>query len=158
MNPNCKRNVRLYLITLRCQKGNITADIPIPAEFLQTCDYDDNKFSDCSTGALQSIVKQLVVGIEGLEEVPRTDPMLIDKLDVSQNEGAINLQGLLSNIKLTGVGNVNVMRSDLRHGQLQWNGRVLVPKVVLQANCQFNGKVFIIPFSGNGPCTFEPSE
>lgn len=90
---------------------------------------------------------------KGIPEVNlvQLDPLIIEKMDIVQGDGPINIELNFKNVELTGLSESTIKKaSGFTAEPSQMDLAILVPVASLVGGYKINGKVLILPIQGQG--------
>lgn len=117
------------------------------ADWLSTCKFSMENFTNCSTFSVQGLFDQLAKGIEGLQGLETTDPMKIDRIRILQGEGPVSVNASLKNVKVTGFSKTKVVENQVDSKNYSWQTIIRLPKMRLEGNYHMIGRILVIPLN-----------
>lgn len=147
-----------FMVCVSISVGKILTEKP---DWLNTCVIADPvpEFTKCSTTAIQALFRQLNTGIEGLDTLTTIDPFKIKKLNIlNGGNGPVTLDASLSNVKVTGFANTVIKENKVSRKDYSWETHLFLPKMRVEGNYRMNGRILVIPLTGNGKCWLEPEK
>lgn len=118
------------------------------ANWLKTCELKMPEFTKCSTESIRGLFANTFNGnykIAGLDSI---DPLLLDKIKVLQGGGGpVSLNASLTNVKLFGFKNTEVIENQVSAEDYSWITVFKVPKMRLEADYRMKGQILIIPLN-----------
>lgn len=82
--------------------------------------------------------------------IPSTDPIHVRELSVKENAGSVAVNLKFNDVYITGLANSKLVNSrmDLDKKLIEWTFEV--PKVVMDSQYKIDGRILILPITGNG--------
>lgn len=111
------------------------------------CNQEDGK---CLLEAITATFRSFYKGVPEIGLVP-LDPLQIDKMDIIQGDGPINIELNFKKVNLLGFQHAQVKKaSGFTANPTKMDMNVLVPVASLVGGYKINGKVLILPIQGEG--------
>ncbi|XP_014287382.1 protein takeout [Halyomorpha halys] len=134
----------LRLLILLCACATAFGALP---KGWKACSKSDPKFSDCLSKEIEKAIKSLVKGDKSLGVMP-LDPLRINKIGLSKGRGPVSMELSLEDADVHGISMLQV--KDTKTDWKTMNVKVTVPKIVVLSNYKVDGKVLILPITGQG--------
>ncbi|VVC25556.1 Haemolymph juvenile hormone binding [Cinara cedri] len=110
--------------------------------------------NECIKNGLQSAYTQLSKGIPSLGLLP-TDPLRVTSLGINQGIGAVKLKLDFKDLDILNLHTTII--TDLKYDPVNYSMNITLEAqkpIILQGLYKADGKVLILPITGNGTCKF----
>lgn len=109
------------------------------------------KLSKCFKETIVNLRPYLINGIPELN-LPSVDPLYIKEINLNNGIGgaSLNLKAKLTNVNFTNGKEYEIKKFDVNLEENLWEAEILFPKIIMTADYRANGRLFGIPFGGNG--------
>ncbi|KAH8311346.1 hypothetical protein KR044_005735 [Drosophila immigrans] len=120
--------------------------------FLPSCRIYEPGFTKCSTNSIQKLIDQLHVGIpEIVEKYGTWDPMYVRDIEFKQdNVEVATIRSNLTNVVIKGFSKTKIKESRVSKKDFHWQTKIFLPKMRLDAKYKMQGRILLIPLSGEG--------
>uniref|UniRef100_A0A182XX17 Uncharacterized protein n=1 Tax=Anopheles stephensi TaxID=30069 RepID=A0A182XX17_ANOST len=140
-----KHQIALLLVLTVAIIGNGSA-AKFPASFSR-CQQEDG---NCLLEAITATFRNFHKGVPEIGLVP-LDPLRIDKMDIVQGDGPINIVLNFKKVDLLGFQHAQIKKaSGFTSNPTKMDLNLLVPVATLVGGYRINGKVLILPIQGEG--------
>ncbi|XP_021914393.1 protein takeout-like isoform X2 [Zootermopsis nevadensis] len=127
------------------------------SEFFQICHRSDPDISSCIKNTLEDLRPLLIKGIPELYIVPM-DPLNIPRLGYKEVNGNFEMEQILSNVTIHGIGQSKVLDVRMDFDTLTMELRMKIPSLIITADYEMKGKVLALSMEGKGDCTLKFTE
>ncbi|XP_026812250.1 protein takeout-like [Rhopalosiphum maidis] len=137
--------------------ASVTA-APTPKKQLSfnLCKKSDPNLDKCLKTSIQSVIPDLAEGYPKLR-IPAIEPFELPSLEIDQGKGSsksVSIDLKLKDVKIMGLTStvIDSLKFDVDNYKL--NGKIGFTKPLeITGQYTVNGKVLVLPITGNGPCT-----
>ncbi|EDV92787.1 protein takeout [Drosophila grimshawi] len=133
---------------------NVTAAeyYTVKPTFLPSCRIYEPGFINCSTHSIQKLIDQLNIGIpEIVERFGSLDPMHIKDIVYKQDNNEVaTLSSNLTNVMVKGFSQIIIKESRVSKKDFNWQTKIYIPKMSLDAKYKMAGRVLLLPLNGSG--------
>ncbi|KAK4879065.1 hypothetical protein RN001_007211 [Aquatica leii] len=123
-------------------------------DYIKVCKFNDPQLGDCISSSVNMIRGKLKDGIKELN-VPPLEPLFIDRLSFGNKDYASHLATNLTNIKITGASEFNIIKvvPTLTKKGHTFRIEAIIPKLHIEGDYEINTKILSLELKGNGPFT-----
>lgn len=120
------------------------------------CKKNDPNIDKCLKTSLQTVIPDLGEGYPKLR-IPAIEPFELPSLEIDHGKGsnkAVSIDLKLKDVKIMGLTStvIDSLKTDLDNYKL--SGKLGFSKPLeITGHYTVNGKVLVLPITGNGPCT-----
>ncbi|KAL0275799.1 UNVERIFIED_CONTAM: hypothetical protein PYX00_003543 [Menopon gallinae] len=122
----------------------------LPPSF-DICHTSKPDFTKCLGAAVEEAVHTLKDGYPPLGLYP-IDPLDITALNIDQGSGPVSIDLKFKDLKIYGFKDAKISDVKADVPNFRFSAKVTVPEVSLKGKYNINGKVLILPITGNGDC------
>ncbi|XP_051172801.1 protein takeout-like [Leptopilina boulardi] len=118
-------------------------------EYILPCNRTDVKLDLCIQKSFNHLRPYLVRGISELD-LPPIEPLTIPELGMKNDQGAVRVHALFSNITAFGPGNYSVTKVRVNITTLRLDLHLKIPKIDLQGHYKVVGNILLFPIQSEG--------
>ncbi|XP_037951840.1 protein takeout-like [Teleopsis dalmanni] len=127
-------------------------------DYLKSCTIYKPEFTKCSTESIQGVMSYIFTNSlpELKEEFGSLDPMKLDQLLFKQdNNEAVTIRANLTNLLVRGLKELKIKESRVSKKDFSWETKIFIPHFRIDGNYKMEGRILLIPLSGNGKMFIE---
>ncbi|XP_017845369.1 uncharacterized protein LOC108601904 [Drosophila busckii] len=120
--------------------------------FLPSCRIYEPDFTNCSTHSIQKLIDQLSIGIpEIVQSFGPFDPMHVRDIIFKQDNNEVaTISANLTEVVVKGFSKTKIVESRVSKKDFNWQTKIYLPKMRLDAKYVMAGRILLIPLSGAG--------
>lgn len=125
------------------------------------CKKNDPNLDKCLKTSIQAIIPELGEGVPKLR-IPAIEPFELPSLEIDHGKGSsksVSIDLKLKDVKIVGLTSMVIDSLKVDVDNYKINGKIGFSKPLeITGQYTVNGKVLILPITGNGPCSIVLSE
>lgn len=120
------------------------------------CKKNDPNLDKCLKTSIQEVIPHLSEGYPKLR-IPALEPFELPSLEIDQGKGStksVNIDLKLKDVKITGLTGTVIDSLKVDVDNYRMTGKIAFSKpIFINGQYTVNGKVLVLPITGNGPCS-----
>ncbi|CAG9107134.1 hypothetical protein JYU34_011194 [Plutella xylostella] len=145
------KSLLVLCLAVICHNGEAAEGVKqlVAPEYLLPCSRSDPELDTCIKRSFNHLRPYLARGLPDLE-VPPVEPLLIDRLTMENNAGAVRVKAVFSNMSVIGPSNYTItkIRSDLK--KLRIDMGLVLPRIEITGHYEISGQVLLFPVRSQG--------
>lgn len=117
------------------------------ADWLITCSYKDPNFDKCHLNSIYGLFENVLKGNYKVKGIDSLEPVLLDKVQITQGSGPVSLDASLTNLKISGLSKGEIIDNKANLEEKTWTTVFKVPKMRVEGNYQMKGQILVIPLN-----------
>lgn len=85
--------------------------------------------------------------------IPPLEPLMIPQIKMDQDTGAVYVHSTYRNIHIYGLSNFTIKSLSIDGNKMKFVSTLKFPNITMTADYEIDGKIMMMPLSGNGECT-----